>query len=168
MLSSCQTRIDFINILLEPHMYESALCSFSLVTFWLCDFLQMDISEKIERKMLMKLTQVGHCGVWREFPLRRNIRVWLYFVHLKYDSSLLLQKKSILIGRPHCRQFPSYSTVSKLINRLFWHQVLPEDTTRQKVYLFCFERLKSCLNNPEKPETFSKVTGTGKVVWSQG
>ncbi len=75
MLSSCQTRIDFINILLEPFLYESALCSFSLVTFWLCDFLQMDISEKIERKMLMKLTQVGHCGVWREFPLRRNIRV---------------------------------------------------------------------------------------------
>jgi len=47
--------VNFINILFKPFS-RSALCSFSLITFWLCDFWQKNIGAKTARKMLMKLT----------------------------------------------------------------------------------------------------------------
>ena len=48
--------VNFIHILFAPFSYESALCSFSLNTFWLGDFCQKNIGAKTARKMLMKLT----------------------------------------------------------------------------------------------------------------
>jgi hypothetical protein len=76
-------RVNFINILLEPFLYESVLRLFSLVTGWLCNFLAQkywhkscsynvdEINKKLQcqtvireklgkallyKKMLMKLT----------------------------------------------------------------------------------------------------------------
>jgi len=54
-----QTGVDFINNLcvrFSCFSYEIALSSFSLVTFWLCDFFANGNQQKSERKMLMKLT----------------------------------------------------------------------------------------------------------------
>ncbi len=39
MLVKLTSGVNFINILHEKFSYESALCSFSLVKFWLCNFL---------------------------------------------------------------------------------------------------------------------------------
>jgi hypothetical protein len=48
--------VNFINILRAHFSYKSALRSFSLVTFLLCDFLAKGYLQKIVHKMLMKLT----------------------------------------------------------------------------------------------------------------
>jgi len=47
---------NFINILRMNFSYKSALHSFSLVTFWLCNFLTQKHWCKVTHKMLMKLT----------------------------------------------------------------------------------------------------------------
>jgi hypothetical protein len=51
--------VNFINILRSNFLYESASSSFSLVTFWLCNFLAQTIGAKGGHEMLMKLTQGG-------------------------------------------------------------------------------------------------------------
>ncbi len=48
--------VNFINILRAPFSYESALHSFSPLTFCLCNFWQKNVGEKAACKMLMKLT----------------------------------------------------------------------------------------------------------------
>jgi hypothetical protein len=44
--------------ILWSESYKRNLCSFSLVTVWLCNFLRKDIGTKAACKMLMKLTLV--------------------------------------------------------------------------------------------------------------
>ncbi len=51
-LLSCQLNnaiagVNFINILQAPFCYESALCSFSLITVWLCDFKKRILAQKL-------------------------------------------------------------------------------------------------------------------------
>jgi len=48
--------VNFINILCANFLYDSALGSFSLVTFGFVIFWQTNIRKKGARKMLMKLT----------------------------------------------------------------------------------------------------------------
>jgi len=48
--------VNFINILHEIFWNRSALYSFSLVMFWLCNFWCKNIGTKVVCKMLMKLT----------------------------------------------------------------------------------------------------------------
>jgi hypothetical protein len=55
MLVKLTLGVDFINILHTRFLYESALRSFSLVTFLLCDF----SAKGYQQKMLVKLTPDG-------------------------------------------------------------------------------------------------------------
>ncbi len=47
--------VNFTIILCAPFSYKSVLCSFSLVTVWLCDFLAKEYQHKVAHKMLIKL-----------------------------------------------------------------------------------------------------------------
>jgi hypothetical protein len=52
------TGVNFINILSANFLYKSVLRSFTLITFWLCNFLQKNIDTKAACKMLMKLITI--------------------------------------------------------------------------------------------------------------
>jgi len=58
------TWIDFINILRAIFFYESALHSFSLATFSLCNFWLKNMGTKAARKMWMKLTHMTSVHSW--------------------------------------------------------------------------------------------------------
>ncbi len=53
------TGVNFINILIKPFSYESAFHSFSLVTFWLCNFFGSKI---LTQKVCIKCCWNWHMG----------------------------------------------------------------------------------------------------------
>jgi hypothetical protein len=54
----CSPVVNLTNILLEPYLYKSVLCSFSLVSFVI--FWCKNIGAKAACKMLVKLTPVAN------------------------------------------------------------------------------------------------------------
>jgi len=57
-LMHCCSGVNFNNILHAGFLYGSKLSSFSLITFGFAIFWRQNISKKVERKLLMKLTPI--------------------------------------------------------------------------------------------------------------
>ncbi len=57
--------------------YESAFCSLSLITVWLCDFFAKNIGTKAAHKLLMKLTAGSSKSADKPFENVRIVRILL-------------------------------------------------------------------------------------------
>jgi len=89
--------VNFINILCSNFLYKSALRSFSLVKFWLCNFLaqkywRKNIGAKGSSKMLVKLT-TGVGQIYRKHMahLLSLFRIQLHFLRTYLGSEELFK-----------------------------------------------------------------------------
>jgi hypothetical protein len=73
MLMKLTPGVNFTNILRAAFSYKSFLCSFYVLTIWVCNFWRKDLGTKAVHKMLVKLTPGG-----------RNCR--LIYAHSKVKS----------------------------------------------------------------------------------
>ncbi len=64
------TGVNFTNILRAAFSYESFLCSFYVLTMWVCNFWQKDFGTKAAHKMLVNLTP-GERAIKLEFFSRQ-------------------------------------------------------------------------------------------------
>jgi len=95
LLCMC-TEVNFIKILWDNFLYESALHSFSLVTFWLCNFLaQKYWCKNIGSKILVQKANVKCCWNWHLNISKNNLsiyffRLWDAHAHVPGQGSSIL------------------------------------------------------------------------------
>jgi hypothetical protein len=56
--------VNFTNIFQAAFSYESFLCSFYVLTIWVCNFLAKGFWQKTAHKMLVKLTPGINFNMW--------------------------------------------------------------------------------------------------------